>query len=78
VLCRESITLDADNALYRVRLGRLYLQKGDCQKALEQFKLAAELGQDSAELILEAQGASPRRGAGTRIDSKFEIRNPKQ
>ncbi|MBW2036929.1 MAG: DUF2225 domain-containing protein [Deltaproteobacteria bacterium] len=73
VLCRESITLDADNALYRVRLGRLYLQKGDCQKALEQFKLAAELGQDSAELILEAQGARP---AEREIrNSQSEIRN---
>jgi tetratricopeptide (TPR) repeat protein len=51
VLARESTTIDPDNGLYRMRLGKLYLQNEDHEKALEQLRLAAELGEDCGELI---------------------------
>lgn len=53
VLCRESTTIDPDNGLYRYRLGKLYLQTRDHDKAREQLKMAAELGQYCSELIRE-------------------------
>jgi tetratricopeptide (TPR) repeat protein len=51
VLCRESTKIDPDNGLYRYRLGKLYLQSKDYENALEQFKVAADLGEDCGELI---------------------------
>jgi len=57
MLCRESTTLDPDNGLFRYRLGRLYLQQQDYEKAIEQLKKAADLGEDCKELLLEAEGA---------------------
>jgi len=55
VLCRESTTIDPNNGLYRYRLGKLYLQKRDYEKALEQLKMAAGLGQDCSELVRDAE-----------------------
>lgn len=57
MLCRESTTLDPDNGLFRYRLGKLYLQQQDYEKAIEQLKKAADLGEDCKELLLEAEGA---------------------
>ncbi len=55
VLCRESTRIDPNNGLYRYRLGKLYLQSKDYENALEQLKMAAELGEDCGELIREAE-----------------------
>jgi tetratricopeptide (TPR) repeat protein len=57
VLAKESTTIEPSNGLYRYRLGKLYLQNRDYKKAAEQLKLAAELGEDCTELILEAESA---------------------
>lgn len=57
MLCRESTTLDPNNGLFRYRLGRLYLQQQDYEKAIEQLKKAADLGEDCKELLGEAEGA---------------------
>jgi tetratricopeptide (TPR) repeat protein len=57
MLCRESTTLDPENGLFRYRLGKLYLQQQDYEKAIEQLKKAADLGEDCKELLLEAEGA---------------------
>lgn len=53
VLGRESTSIDPNNGLYRYRLGKLYLQSKDYENALEQLKLAAELGEDCGDLIRE-------------------------
>jgi len=53
VLCRESTRIDPNNGLYRYRLGKLYLQSKDYENALEQLKMAAELGEDCSDLIRE-------------------------
>ena len=53
VLCRESTRIDPNNGLYRYRLGKLYLQSNDYENAIEQLKMAAELGEDCSELIRE-------------------------
>jgi tetratricopeptide (TPR) repeat protein len=55
VLCRESTKIDPDNGLYRRRLGKLYLQSGNYEKALEQLKRAAQLGEDCADLIRDTE-----------------------
>ncbi|MBW2565636.1 MAG: tetratricopeptide repeat protein [Deltaproteobacteria bacterium] len=55
VLCKESVKFDPDNGLYRRRLGKLYLQNEDHENALEQFKKAAELGEDCTDLIQETE-----------------------
>ncbi len=57
VLARESTTIDPDNGLYRLRLGRLYLQSSDHDKALEQLNMAAEFGEECAEFIRQAQNS---------------------
>jgi tetratricopeptide (TPR) repeat protein len=57
MLCRESTTLDPDNGLFRYRLGKLYLQQMDYEKAIEQLKMAADLGEDCTELLREAEDA---------------------
>ena len=57
MLCRESTTLDPNNGLFRYRLGRLYLQQQDYEKAIKQLKKAADLGEDCRELLGEAEGA---------------------
>jgi tetratricopeptide (TPR) repeat protein len=57
MLCRESTTLDPDNGLFRYRLGKLYLQQMDYEKAIEQLKMAADLGEDCRELLREAEDA---------------------
>lgn len=53
VLCRESTRIEPDNGLYRYRLGKIYLQSNDYENALEQLKVAAELGEDCSDLIRE-------------------------
>jgi tetratricopeptide (TPR) repeat protein len=53
VLGRESTRIDPDRGLYRYRLGRLYLQSKDYENALDQLKMAAELGEDCTHLIRE-------------------------
>lgn len=51
VLAKESATIDPNNGLYRLRLGKLYLQNKNYEKAREEFKLAAEQGEDCSEVI---------------------------
>jgi tetratricopeptide (TPR) repeat protein len=46
---------DPDNGIYRRRLGKLYLQNEDYENALEQFKKAAELGEDCTDLIQDTE-----------------------
>jgi tetratricopeptide (TPR) repeat protein len=55
VLCRESTKIDPDNSLYRYRLGKLYQQSEDYENAIKELKLAAELGEDCADLIRETE-----------------------
>ena len=57
VLARESAAIDPDNSLYRSRLGKLYFQNRELEKALEQFKKASELGEDCGESIAEVENA---------------------
>ena len=57
MLCRESTTLDPNNGLFRYRLGKLYAQRGDYEKAIDQLRMAADLGEDCGELIREAESA---------------------
>lgn len=57
VLARESAAIDPDNSLYRSRLGKLYFQNGELEKALEQFQKASELGEDCGESIAEVKNA---------------------
>ena len=55
VLCRESTKIDPDNGLYRYRLGKLYQQNGDYENAITELKIAAELGEDCADLIRDTE-----------------------
>lgn len=69
VLCRESTKIDPNSGLYRRRLGKLYLQTDDYENALEQFKKAAELGEDCTDLIKDTEsvmGGPP--GADAPVD----------
>jgi tetratricopeptide (TPR) repeat protein len=51
VFCRESVRLAPDNALFRRRLGELYLKSNQLEQALEEFVQAGRLGQDTSEEI---------------------------
>ena len=55
VMCQESVRIDPNNGVYRRRLGKLYLQNEDYEKALEEFKMAAELGEDCTDLIRDTE-----------------------
>jgi tetratricopeptide (TPR) repeat protein len=69
VLCLESTKIDPTSGLYRRRLGKLYLQTDDYENALEQFKKAAELGEDCTDLIRDTEsvmGGPP--GADVPVD----------
>jgi tetratricopeptide (TPR) repeat protein len=59
VLGRESTRIDPNNGLYRYRLGKLHLQSKDYENALEQLKMAAELGEDCTDLIREIANRKP-------------------
>ena len=69
VLCRESTNIDPDNGLYRRRLGKLYLQSEDYENALEQFKRAAELGEDCTDLIRDTESFV---GSAVAVDAAVE------
>ena len=51
IFCKESVSLSPENALFRKRLGRLYLKLDRLEEALKEFEQAGLLGQDSAEDI---------------------------
>jgi tetratricopeptide (TPR) repeat protein len=51
VFCRESVRLAPDNALFRRRLGALYVKLNRLQEALEEFEQAGRLGLDAADDI---------------------------
>ena len=51
VFCRESVRLSPDNALFRKRLGSLYIKLNRLEDALSEFEQAGRLGQDCAEDI---------------------------
>jgi tetratricopeptide (TPR) repeat protein len=55
VLCRESTKINPDNSLYRYRLGKLYQQGKDYEKAIRELKIAADLGEDCADLIRDTE-----------------------
>lgn len=55
VFCKESVKLAPDNALFRRRLGALYLKLDRLEQALEQFEQAGRLGQDAAEDIRQVR-----------------------
>ncbi len=59
VLGQESARIEPNNGLYRYRLGNLYLQSKDYENALEQFKMAAELGEDCGDLVQEVANLEP-------------------
>ena len=48
MFCRESVDLAPENALFRHRLGTLYLKHDRLQKALKEFRKAELLGRDSS------------------------------
>jgi len=58
VLAKESTAIEPNNGLYRYRLGKLYLQNHDHQKAADELKMAVEMGEDCAELLQEAKRAA--------------------
>lgn len=51
MLCHQGIDLAPDNGLFRHRLGRLYLNRNQVEKALDEFQKAKELGYKSDEYI---------------------------
>jgi tetratricopeptide (TPR) repeat protein len=51
VFCRESARLAPDNALFRLRLGALYLKMDRPEEALAQYEQAAAMGHDAAAEI---------------------------
>lgn len=55
VLSRESTKIDPDNSLYRYRLGKLYQQNQDYENAVKELKIAADLGEDCADLIRDTE-----------------------
>ena len=66
VLAEESVSIDREKGLYRCRLGKLYLQAENYDKALKELRKAEELGQACGELIAEAEsGAAIHRGQGS-------------
>jgi len=62
VFCEESVALAPENALFRHRLGALYLKQGRLAEALKQFRKAELLGFDASEDIqsTEARMAASR------------------
>ncbi|MBR9985212.1 MAG: tetratricopeptide repeat protein [Desulfosarcina sp.] len=55
VLCEQSVRLAPDNALFRHRLGHVFLNQGKLNHALAEFELAAAMGHDSQPQIEETQ-----------------------
>jgi tetratricopeptide (TPR) repeat protein len=51
MFCRESVELEPDNALFRQRLGELYLKQNRLEEALEEFEKAGSLGLDTADTV---------------------------
>jgi tetratricopeptide (TPR) repeat protein len=51
MFCQESVGLSPENALFRHRLGRLYLKQNQLKKALSEFKKAHRLGHDASDYI---------------------------
>lgn len=62
VFCKESVRLAPDNALFRRRLGALYVKLNRLEEALGEFEQAGRLGQDAAEDIRRIR---ERMGTGT-------------
>jgi tetratricopeptide (TPR) repeat protein len=55
VLCKESVRLAPDTALFRRRLGALHLKMNQLEEALEQFEQAGRLGLDASEEIRQVR-----------------------
>ena len=55
VFCQESVSLAPENAQFRHRLGTLYMNHGELDKALREFRKAELLGFDSSEDIQTIQ-----------------------
>ena len=51
MFCQESVGLSPENALFRHRLGQLYLKQNQLKKALSEFKQAHRLGHDASDYI---------------------------
>jgi tetratricopeptide (TPR) repeat protein len=51
VFCHESILLEPENAIYRQRLGKIYMKQNNDNAALLEFRRAQALGLDSEQWI---------------------------
>lgn len=60
VFCEHSVELAPENALFRHRLGMLYLKQKRLEEALKTFMKARELGHDSGRFIEEIQERSEK------------------
>lgn len=60
VFCEHSVELAPENALFRHRLGMLYLKQKRLDEALNAFMKAQELGHDSGRFIEEIQVRSEK------------------
>ena len=69
LFCRQSVSLSPQTAVFRHRLGKVYLNSNRLGKALAEFKKAAELGHDCRKYIEEIQS---RLSAGISSDSARE------
>ena len=61
VFCQESVSLAPENAIFRHRLGTLYLKHNQLEEALREFRKAELLGHDSAndiQIIQERMAAN--------------------
>ena len=65
MFCRQSTQLDPHNGLFRQRLGQLYLNRKQIQKALDEFQQAKELGHKSDEYIAKALKLMSSQKAGS-------------
>lgn len=63
MFCRESVGLAPDNALFRYRLGQLFLKQNRLQEALREFRKAQELGHDAVDDINETEARLEKRAS---------------
>jgi uncharacterized protein HemY len=63
MFCQESVRLSPENALFRYRLGQLFLKENRLTDALKQFKKAEFLGQDASALIRQIKKQLPAKAS---------------
>ncbi|MFO7839111.1 MAG: tetratricopeptide repeat protein [Desulfosalsimonadaceae bacterium] len=57
MFCRQSSRMEPENSLFRHRLARIYYNRSQMEKALEEFEKAHELGWDCSEYIKRIRGS---------------------